>query len=132
VFFRDGLAGSEHLLVDPTALAQAKGHAEIGFFEPSSGGRYLAYGLALGGSDWGELHVVDVATGESQGESISRIWTGFDNKAVSWAPANKSFCYQRFPEPGPDQPPAERQMRSVVYMHTIGRNASGDGRDDCR
>ena len=127
VFFRDSLAGSERLLLDPARLAPAGGHAEIGFLEPSNDGRYLAYGLAFGGSDWGELHVVDVATGESQAESISRIWTGFDDKVVSWAPDNRSFCYQRFPEPGPDQPPAEKQMRSAVYLHTLGRNTSGDG-----
>ncbi|HET6437485.1 MAG TPA: prolyl oligopeptidase family serine peptidase, partial [Anaeromyxobacter sp.] len=127
VFFRDGLAGSEHLLLDPARLAPAGGHAEIGFLEPSNDGRYLAYGLAFGGSDWGELHIVDVVTGESQGESISRIWTGFDDKVVSWAPDNRSFCYQRFPELGPDQPPAEKQLRSAVYLHTLGRNTAGDG-----
>jgi hypothetical protein len=45
VFFREGLAGNERLLVDPAALSKAQGHAEIGFFEPSGDGRYLAYGL---------------------------------------------------------------------------------------
>jgi prolyl oligopeptidase len=128
VYVRDGIDGKERVLIDPTAHASKKdGHAEVGWIEPSKDGRYLAYGIALGGGEWGELHVIAVDSGKTLGEKINRVWAGSDASSASWLPDNGTFAYLRFPQLAPGQPPQEKQLRSRVYVHTLGRNPSGDG-----
>jgi prolyl oligopeptidase len=126
VFVREGLRGRERLLVDPTRVKLAAGHAEVGWFEPSKDGKYLAYGVALGGAEWGEMQIVAVDSGKLLNDRVTRIWAGTGSTA-SWLPDNRSLTYLRFPELKPGQPPQEKQLRPVVYVHTLGGNVNGDG-----
>ncbi|MGH8263702.1 MAG: prolyl oligopeptidase family serine peptidase [Steroidobacteraceae bacterium] len=126
VFVRDGLKGRERLLVDPTRMKLAGGHAEVGWFEPSKDGKYLAYGVAPGGAEWGEIQIVSVDSGKFLKDRVTRIWAGAGSTA-SWLPDNRSFTYLRFPELKPGQPQQEKQLRSVVFLHTLGTNVNGDG-----
>ena len=127
VYVREGIDGKERLLIDPTKLPSKSGHAEVGWFEPSKDGRYLAYGVALGGAEWGELRVMAVDSGKTLGEKIDRVWAGSDASSASWLPDNRTFAYLRFPKLAPGQPPQEKQLRSRVYLHTVGGNPNGDG-----
>jgi prolyl oligopeptidase len=127
VYVRDGLDGKERLLIDPTALSSKAGHAEVGWVEPSKDGRYVAYGVSVGGGEWGELRVLSVDSGKPLGEKIDRVWAGSDASSASWLPDNRSFTYLRFPKLAPNQPPTEKQLRSRVHLHTLGRNPNGDG-----
>ena len=55
LYYRDGLAGAEHLLIDPTTLATGTTHYALDFYAPSWDGQRLAYGVSAGGSeqrDW--------------------------------------------------------------------------------
>ena len=126
VYVRDGIDGTERLLVDPTVLSSKDRHAEVGWIEPSKDGRFVAYGVSLGGAEWGELRVVSVDSGTMLDEQIDRIWGG-DSSSASWLPDNRSFTYLRFPQLTPDQRPQEKQLRSRVHLHTLGRNPKGDG-----
>jgi prolyl oligopeptidase len=127
VFVRAGRSGAERLLVDPTRFpSEGGGHSEVGWFEPSKDGRYLAYGVAVGGAEWGNLHVIDVDSGKDLSENITRIWAG-DGSTVSWLPDNRSFFYLRFPEIKPGQPAQEKQLRSQVHLHGLTLNADGEG-----
>ena len=126
VFVREGLKGPERLLVDPTRMKLAAGHAEVGWFEPSKDGKYLAYGVAPGGAEWGEMQIVSVDNGKTLKERVTRIWAGAGSTA-SWLPGNRSLTYLRFPELKPGQPPQEKQLRPVVHVHTLGTRANGDG-----
>src|SRR5689334_16877746 len=92
IYVRDGFSGKERLLIDPASLADKKTHAEIGWFEPSRDGRYVAFGVALGGGEWGELRVIAVDTGKLLPEKISRVWAG-DSSTASWLPDNRTFTY---------------------------------------
>ena len=59
LFYRDGLKGTEHLLIDPAALGQGTTtHYALDWYTPSWDGRYLAYGISAGGSEQiGRAHV---------------------------------------------------------------------------
>ena len=60
-------AGSteERLLVDPEQMTSEDGqHFSMGFYSPSPDGRYVAYGLAKGGSEETVLHILDIQSGE--------------------------------------------------------------------
>ncbi len=61
VYVQKGLEGAPELLLDPNKLS-ADGTSRLGFFQVSKDGRYAAYGVSVGGSDWQEAHVMEVAT----------------------------------------------------------------------
>jgi prolyl oligopeptidase len=122
LYVRDGSAGAERLLVDPDALGPASGsHFSIDYLNPSPGGRLLAYGLSLGGSERSVLHLLDVASGRVLPDTITRA----QFPVVSWADDGRSFFYNRLSAAG-DTNPAERYRFSRAYRHVVGTPAEQD------
>ncbi|MFM7704703.1 MAG: S9 family peptidase, partial [Rubrivivax sp.] len=84
--------GADRVLVDPDALSRTAGRpVALQGFSPSPDGRLLAYGLQAGGSEIGELHVVEVATGRAVMPPIDRI----RGASVSWLEDGSGFFYSR-------------------------------------
>ena len=49
LYYRDGLNGEEHLLLDPSTLGiGSKTHYALDFYTPSWDGRFVAYGISAG------------------------------------------------------------------------------------
>jgi prolyl oligopeptidase len=124
LYYRDGLAGDEHLLIDPSALGQGTStHYALDFYTPSWDGKLLAYGLSKGGSEESVLHVLEVASGKDLAEHIDRS----SNSVVAWRPDNKSFFYLRYNKPGPDTPASETKYNGRTYLHALGKHEDGEG-----
>ena len=123
LYYRDGLKGAEHLLLDPAKLATGKAHAALDFYAPSWDGQLLAYGVSLGGSEDSVLHLLDVSGKRPFNETIDRT----SLSVVSWLPDNSGFFYLRYNKPTPDMKPAERLYNARTYLHAIGANPNGDG-----
>ncbi len=124
LYWRDGLQGEEHLLVDPAALgAGSKTHYALDYFEPSWDGKLIAYGISAGGSEASVLHVMEVATGKVLAEGITRA----ADSVVAWRPDNRSFFYLRYPATGPDTPPALREYNARTCLHQVGLHTDGNG-----
>jgi prolyl oligopeptidase len=124
LYYRDGLSGTEHLLVDPDAKGVGSGtHYALDYYVPSWDGKRLAYGLSAGGSEISVLHVMEVDSGRTLPEAISRT----DGDVISWSPDNSSFFYFRFNEAGPNTPASERAYNARTYLHRIGQNPAGAG-----
>ena len=124
LYYRDGLAGEEHLLVDPGQLGKGTTtHYALDFYEPSNDGKLLAYGVSAGGSEKSVLYVMDVATGKLHGEAIDRT----SDNVIGWRPDNKSFYYLRYNKVGPDTPPAESEYNARTYLHHVDTHPDGDG-----
>jgi len=49
------------LLIDPNKFS-ADGTSQLAAFELSRDGKHLAYGISAGGSDWRDVHVMEVAS----------------------------------------------------------------------
>src|SRR6266478_4063307 len=60
-YIQKGLDGPPELFLDPNKFS-ADGTSVLSTFSLSKDGKYLAYGISQGGSDWVELHVMEVAT----------------------------------------------------------------------
>lgn len=118
---RVGLTGAERVLVDPEALAKAKGvpHA-INYFVPSWDGKRVAYGMSAGGSEDASLYVLDVATGQPIGEPIPRV----HENLVHWTPDNQRLTYNQVRELPPDAPPTETYLDSTVFLLKAGEPES--------
>ena len=123
LYYRNGLRGADHLLLDPGTLVKGSGtHYTLDFFEPSWDGRLLAYGISAGGSENSVLHVMDVATGAVQAEAIDRT----SDSVVSWRPDSRSFFYLRYPKPVPGMPANQTHYNARTYLHAVGSKADGD------
>jgi prolyl oligopeptidase len=124
LYYRDGLAGAEHLLIDPGTLGAGSGtHYALDYYVPSWDGKRLAYGLSAGGSEASTLHVLEVDSGKVLDEAITRT----DLDVIGWQKDNASFFYFRFIEPTPGMPAAELIYNARTYLHRIGTNPKGDG-----
>jgi prolyl oligopeptidase len=122
LYYRDGLAGAEYLLIDPSAMGAGSGtHYALDYYTPSWDGKRIAYGLSAGGSEASVLHVLDVASGKVLPEAISRT----DLNVISWSRDSSSFFYLRFNEAGPNTPASERSYNARTYLHRVGANPTG-------
>jgi prolyl oligopeptidase len=119
LYLRRGLNGPEQLLVDPeraTVVApnRTKGKNAIVYFVPSHDGKYVAVGIAPGGSETDtELHVIDTGSARETGDRIPLAVGGH----VSWLPDNRAFVYGRL----------ERlRVKYRNYLHALATDPEKD------
>ena len=67
LFVREGLKGPERLLVDPEKLSSPGKRYSIDSYSPSFDGTYVSYSISIGGSEYGEMRIVETATGRDLG-----------------------------------------------------------------
>jgi prolyl oligopeptidase len=117
---RDGLAGPERVLLDPNLLSD-DGTVALTAAEPSPDGRLLAYAVSRNGSDWQELFVRDVATGQDRADHVR--WAKFTS--ITWTKDGTAFFYVRFPEPG-SVPAGDENYGARVHRHRLGEPQERD------
>ena len=122
LYVRAGLSGAERLLLDPDKLSDKDVHHSIDAFSLSQDGQYVSYTVSAGGSEMGELHVLDARTGRELGERIDRA--RFDSGA--WLPDGKSFLYNRLQKLPPGAPATDLYQKSRVYRHVLGTDPEKD------
>ena len=122
LYVRDGFTGAERLLVDPEALAKATGvpHA-IEFYQPSNGGKFVAYAISKGGSEEAVIHVMDVATGKEVIAPIDRAHYSYAN----WLPDDSAFVYLRERALPAGTPETEKYKGASAFLHRM----KGEGPD---
>jgi prolyl oligopeptidase len=123
LYVQDSPTAKPRVLLDPNKLSP-DGSIALVEDAPSPDGKYLAYVLSNGGSDWGTVHVMDVATGKQLADTIR--WLKFSG--ISWTEDNQGFYYSRFPTPPSDR---ESQINQKVenqklYYHRLGTPQSSD------
>jgi len=109
------------VVLDPNTLSP-DGSTALSTWSVSPDGRYMAYGLSPGGSDWRELHIRVLATGKDLPDTVR--WAKFSG--ASWTNDGKGFFYSRFPAPAPDQVLTASPLNQKVYYHTLGTPDSAD------
>tara|TARA_R110002072_G_scaffold15856_20_gene62772 strand:- start:441 stop:2588 length:2148 start_codon:yes stop_codon:yes gene_type:complete len=119
-FVRDGLDGEARLLLDPNEWSVDNATA-LADTAPSKSGRYLAYAIQDGGSDWRNIKVLDVDTGEELADEIE--WAKFTG--ISWN-GDEGFFYSRFPESEEGQDFQSLNYNQKVYFHRLGTPQSAD------
>jgi prolyl oligopeptidase len=122
LYMREGLDGAERLLVDPAEISSAGKRYSINDFSPSPDGRYVSFIVSIGGSENGEIRVIETATRKDMGERIDRA--RFD--AGTWLPDGKSFLYSRLPKLPPGAAPNEAYEKRHVYRHVLGTSPDAD------
>ncbi|HLJ73470.1 MAG TPA: hypothetical protein VKU62_02710, partial [Thermoanaerobaculia bacterium] len=126
LYLRRGAAGSDKLLVNPENVKlenQAKGKNTIQYFAPSLDNKYVAVGIAPGGSERDtEMRFFDMATGRELGDVVARAWGANPN----WLPDNRSVVYTKLQKVGPDTPVTEIEQKVRGYLHVLGTDGEND------
>lgn len=122
LYVRERLDGAEQLLVDPVKLSSKEKRFSISDYSVSNDGKYVSYSLAAGGSEMGELRVIEVATGRDMGELIDRVRIG----AGSWLSDGRGFLYNRLQKLQTGSSPTEQFQKSRVYLHFLGTDPETD------
>jgi len=122
VYVQQSATAKPRMLLDPNQLSP-DGSIALAATAPSPQGKYLAYALSNGGSDWQTIHVLDVATGKPLPDAVQ--WVKFSG--ISWTNDEKGFYYSRYPQP----PSGEKEISHAVvdqklYYHKLGEPQSED------
>jgi prolyl oligopeptidase len=119
LYIQKGLDGAPQVLIDPNKFS-ADGTSSLGIFDVSKNGRYLAYGISSGGSDWQEVHVLDVTAQQTLPEILQ--WVKVSD--IGWA--GDGFFYSRYPAPDASHTLSSKNEYHAVYYHKVGTPQSAD------
>ncbi len=119
LYWASALDAKPAVLVDPNTLSK-DATASLADYSISPDGRYVAYAVSDGGTDWDTWHVREVETGRDLPDLIGDTkFTG-----VSWLPDASAFYYSRYPK-GTDGKGDDQQQVSV-YRHRLGSAQAAD------
>lgn len=122
LYVREGFGGAEKLLVDPDKLSENGKSSSIADYSVSPDGKFVSYLISPGGAEYGDIRIMDVASGRETGDRIEA--TRWD--AGAWLPDNRSFVYLRFQKLAPGALPPERLQKIRLYRHTLGTQVDAD------
>ncbi len=112
------------VLLDPTRL-DSKGTTAIDWFVPSPDGKRVAISLSKVGSEAGDVHIYDVATGKQVHEVIPRVQNGTAGGDLAWSPDGKGFYYTRYPR-GKERPAVDMDFYQQLFYHELGTATDKD------
>lgn len=116
---------SERVILDVNAL-DPSGHTAFDWFVPSPDGKLVAVSLSQGGSESGDVHVYDVATGkERPGDTVPRVNGGTAGGSLAWIPDASGFFYTRYPRAG-ERDASDMDYFTQVYFHALGTPTADD------
>ncbi|MEM7054820.1 MAG: S9 family peptidase, partial [Pseudomonadota bacterium] len=115
LYVQEGLDGLPRVLIDPNEWSE-DGTISLAQWVPGPEGKYLAYGIQDGGSDWRTWRILDVATGELLEDELN--WLKFTS--VAWDEAGEGFYYSRYPAPETEDKFQSLNLNQKVFYHALG------------
>ena len=119
MYYKTGIGGEPKVLLDPNKLS-SDGTTALAGTAVSHDGKYMAYSLARSGSDWNEIHVMEIATGRQLPDTVQ--WVKFSG--MSWK--GDGFYYSRFDELSKGSELSKQNENHKVYFHTVGTKQKAD------
>ncbi|MDR2810773.1 MAG: prolyl oligopeptidase family serine peptidase [Tannerellaceae bacterium] len=118
-YVKESLDGEANVLLDPNTLSD-DGTVALSGVSFSNNGNYLAYTISRSGSDWREIYVIDLTTGQRLDDHI--LWAKFSGAA--WQ--GDGFYYSAY-----DAPEAGKEFSNVnenhkIYYHKLGTPQTDD------
>ncbi len=121
LYTMDALDGEPRVLLDPNTWSE-DGTVALAGFAVSDDGRYLAYGVADGGSDWRTWRVLSIEDGNLLPDELR--WLKFTSAA--WTPDGRGFFYGRYDAPEEGAEYQELNLNQQLYYHRVGTPQSED------
>lgn len=121
LFVQDSLDDQPQVLIDPNTWS-SDGTVALAGTESSDDGRYVAYGIQDGGSDWRTWRIMEVESRKLLNDELK--WIKFSS--VAWTPDSKGFYYSRYAEPQAGAAFQSLNLNQKVYYHVVGTPQSED------
>ena len=122
VLYRQPTHGGEsELVIDPNSWSE-DGTLALGSVSLSPDGRYLAYSIQDGGSDWRTWRVMEADSRKLLEDEIR--WVKFSN--ISWTRDGRGFFYSRYPAPDEEETFQSLNRNQKVFHHRIGSSQDRD------
>jgi len=118
-YVQKGENGTPEVFLDPNKFS-ADGTSVLSAFSLSKDGKYVAYGISKGGSDWVTLSLMEVESRKKLADEI--MW--LKASGVSWQ--GDGFYYSRYPEPAKGKELSSKNQFHTVYFHKVGTPQSED------
>lgn len=115
LYSADTVDGTRRELLDPNKLSK-DGTVSLGGYEVSEDGKWLAYSTSVGGSDWREIRVRDIATGDDLPDHLR--WVKFSG--ISWAKDGSGFYYSRYPAAAEGAALTQVNENQKIFFHKLG------------
>ena len=119
LYITTDLTAEPTVLLDPNTLSE-DGTAALNSIEISNDGKYLIYQVAKSGSDWNEIFVKNIETGEMLPDHI--LWVKFSG--CSWY--KDGFFYSAYDKPEAGSELSKSNEFQKVYFHKLGTDQSMD------
>ena len=119
LYMTSNMASKPQVLLDPNTLS-TDGTAALTSIELSNDGKYLMYQVAKSGSDWNEIFVKNIETGEMLPDHI--LWVKFSG--ISWY--KDGFFYSSYDKPEAGSELSKANEFQKVYFHKLGTEQSAD------
>lgn len=120
LYVQDGSA-VPRILIDPNPWSQ-DGATALAEWEASKDGRYVAYGVQEGGTDWRTFHLVEVATGKVLPDTVE--WGKYTN--IVWKGDSSGFFYGRYAKPEGEHLYTSGTLDQRIYFHKVGTQQADD------
>ena len=117
LYIKDELEGKERVLIDPNTMSE-DGTVSVGASRISKDGKYVAYKISTGGSDWGEIHVKT-----TDGKELPDVIKWTKHSGFSWY--KDGFFYSRYYEPK-NNALSQKNENQKVYYHKLGTKQEED------
>ncbi|HXJ43754.1 MAG TPA: prolyl oligopeptidase family serine peptidase, partial [Bryobacteraceae bacterium] len=121
LYVQKGLEGTPEVLLDPNKLS-ADGTSLLSSATFSRDGRYLAYGVSAGGSDWHEAYVMEVASRRVLPDHLKWL------KATGLSWAGDGLFYSRYAAPEAGKEMSAKNEFQTVWLHRVGTDQAEDRR----
>ncbi len=119
LYVQDELDGPSKKALDPNLFSN-DGTAALGTYAFSKNGKYLAYEVSEGGSDWHTVFVKDMETDLVLNDKIE--WCKFST--IAWY--KDGFFYSRYPKPSEEESLKGKNHFHQVYYHKLGNQQADD------
>lgn len=119
LFIQETLESEPRAILDPNKMS-ADGTIAVSDVSVSKDGKFLAYAVADGGSDWRTIKVMDLNTGNDLPDEIS--WVKFSE--ISWF--KEGFFYSRFDAPKDGTGLTGVNQHQKICYHKLGEPQDKD------
>ena len=119
LYITDDLDKQATVLLNPNLLAE-DGTVALAGMGVSEDGKYLAYSIASGGSDWNEIFVMRINDRKMTGDHIN--WVKFSG--ISWW--KDGFFYSSYDKPKEGDELSGQNKYHKVYYHKLGQPQEDD------